>query len=125
MCVGVGLMARAGEGASERQLETAVSRQHGLDGVGWDGLHEGEGGGLESWGGVLEEWRGGGAHKTDGVLQDGHSFLFSLSFSPFLSCIYTYKDHSLRIAVRRPYSGLTCSSYLFLIPYLHLHLWTA
>jgi len=32
--------------------------------------------------------------------------LFSLSLFPF-SYIYTYKDHSLRIVVRRPYSGLT------------------
>ena len=65
--VGAGLMARAGEGASKHQLETAVSRQCGLDGAGQDGLHKGEGGGLESRGGVLEEQRGGGTHKTDGV----------------------------------------------------------
>src|SRR5882724_13172884 len=53
------------------------------------------------------------------------TLFFSLFPFLLLSCIYTYRDHSLRIVVRRPYSGLTCSSYLFLIPYLHLHLWTA
>jgi len=41
-------------------------------------------------------------------------FLFFLS-SFLLSYIYTYKDHSLRIVVRRPYSGLTIPPIFFLL----------
>ena len=42
------------------------------------------------------------------MLRDRHCFPFFLSLFPlFLFYIYTYKDRSLRIVVRRPYSGLT------------------
>ena len=41
------------------------------------------------------------------------AFFFSFLI-PFPSYIYTYKDHSLHIVVRRPYSGLTFRVLLFL-----------
>ena len=44
--------------------------------------------------------------KEQTVLRDGRSFLFLRFLSSY---IYTYKDHSLRLVVRRPYSGLTVS----------------
>jgi len=45
------------------------------------------------------------------------SFFVSL-FLFFFSYIYTYKDHSLRLVVRRPYSGLTFSLILFFNIYI-------
>jgi len=64
---GTGLMAWVGEGVSELPARDGGLETARLDGVGWDGLREGEEVGLRAGASVLEEWRGGGAHEMDGT----------------------------------------------------------